>query len=47
VAASALPIDLLLTDLVMPGGVTGGELAERLRVDRPALEVVYTSGYCT
>ncbi|HEY5927113.1 MAG TPA: ATP-binding protein [Kofleriaceae bacterium] len=38
-------VQLLLTDLVMPGGVTGRELAERLRKDLPALRVVYTSGY--
>jgi PAS domain S-box-containing protein len=38
-------VQLLLTDLVMPGGVTGRELAERLRRDMPALRVVYTSGY--
>jgi PAS domain S-box-containing protein len=38
-------IDLVLTDLVMPGGMNGHELAARLRADRPALKVVYTSGY--
>ncbi len=38
-------VTLLLTDLVMPGGVTGRDLAERLRGDAPALRVVYTSGY--
>jgi PAS domain S-box-containing protein len=38
-------VQLLLTDLVMPGGVTGRELAERLRKDKPDLRVVYTSGY--
>jgi PAS domain S-box-containing protein len=38
-------VQLLLTDLVMPGGVTGLALAERLRKDMPALRVVYTSGY--
>ena len=38
-------VTLLLTDLVMPGGVGGHELAERLRADRPDLTVVYFSGY--
>jgi PAS domain S-box-containing protein len=38
-------VQLLLTDLVMPGGVTGRELAERLHQEVPSLRVVYTSGY--
>jgi len=38
-------VDLLLTDLVMPGGVSGRALAERLRVDEPGLKVIFTSGY--
>jgi two-component system, cell cycle sensor histidine kinase and response regulator CckA len=39
------PIDLLLTDLVMPDGITGRDLAERLREKKADLKVVYTSGY--
>ena len=39
------PIDLLLTDMVMPGGVMGTELAERLARHCPSLKVIYTSGY--
>ena len=39
------PIDLLITDMVMPGGVMGGELAERLTSQCPNLKVIYTSGY--
>ena len=42
---SAQEIDLLLTDMVMPEGVSGVDLAERLMSDRPDLKVVYTSGY--
>jgi len=38
-------IDLLLTDMVMPEGVSGMELAERLITETPALKVVFMSGY--
>jgi len=38
-------IDLLLTDLVMPGGVTGRELARQLLEQDPKLKVIYASGY--
>ena len=36
---------LLITDLVMPEGVSGWETAEHLRARNPALRVIYTSGY--
>ena len=39
------PVDLLLTDLVMPGGIMGRELADRLCRRSPRLKVIYTSGY--
>ena len=38
-------IDLLVTDMVMPGGVTGKDLAERFLKENPKLNVIYTSGY--
>ncbi|HEY0549231.1 MAG TPA: response regulator [Verrucomicrobiae bacterium] len=38
-------IDLLFTDMVMHGGILGGELAERLVEKSPDLKVIYTSGY--
>jgi len=36
---------LLLTDVIMPGGITGFELASQLRAQRPALRVIVMSGY--
>ena len=38
-------INLMLTDLVMPGGMNGKELAERLLKENPQLKVIYASGY--
>jgi PAS domain S-box-containing protein len=37
--------DLLVTDLVMPNGISGRDLAQRLRLKEPKLKVLFTSGY--
>ena len=37
--------DLLLTDVVMPDGMTGYQLAAAARQVRPALKILYTTGY--
>ncbi len=42
--SEAEPIDLVLTDLVMPG-VSGGELAQWLATHRPGIKVLFISGY--
>ena len=38
-------IDLMFTDVVMPGGLNGRELAEKLWVEKPGLKVIFSSGY--
>ena len=38
-------VDLVLADLVLPGGLSGIELVREARRRRPALKVLYTSGY--
>jgi len=38
-------IDLLITDMVMPNGITGRGLADELRKKRPLLKIIFVSGY--
>lgn len=45
IAAKSARIDLVLTDIVMPGGMNGSELATTLKTQRPDLKVVFMSGY--
>ena len=40
-------VALLVTDLVMPAGMNGQQLARRLQTDKPELKVVFVSGYST
>jgi PAS domain S-box-containing protein len=42
---SAAPIDLLFTDMIMPGGLNGKELATKARAKRADLRVLFTSGF--
>jgi PAS domain S-box-containing protein len=43
--AHAGQIDLLFSDMVMPEGLTGLDLAEKLRAEKPSLKVIISSGY--
>jgi PAS domain S-box-containing protein len=42
---SAPHVDLLFTDIVMPGGMSGRELADEVRRRYPQLKILFTSGY--
>jgi PAS domain S-box-containing protein len=42
---SGAPIDLLFTDVIMPGAFGAAELARRARARSPGLQVLFTSGY--
>jgi PAS domain S-box-containing protein len=42
---AAEPIDLLFTDIIMPGKLNGKELANKARATRADLKVLFTSGY--
>jgi CheY-like chemotaxis protein len=46
VIAETPKIDLLFTDIVMPGELHGFALAEKARRLRPDIRVAYASGYC-
>ncbi|WP_420144166.1 ATP-binding protein [Sphingobium sp.] len=39
------PVDLLFTDVVLPGGMTGADLAAAARTHRPGLKTLFTTGY--
>jgi two-component system, cell cycle sensor histidine kinase and response regulator CckA len=44
-SANRAHIDLIITDLVMPGGQSGEDLARRIFQENPDVNVVYCSGY--
>ena len=43
--AHASEVNLLLTDIVMPGSLTGRELADQFHQENPQLKVIFMSGY--
>ena len=43
--ASGVAFDLLFTDVIMPGGINGRQLADEVIGRRPGVRVLYTSGY--
>ena len=45
ILASPAVVDLVITDVQMPGSMDGLELARRIRADRPAIAVIVVSGW--
>lgn len=42
---SAPPVDLLFTDVVLPGGMTGADIAREALARHPALKILFATGY--
>lgn len=42
---SGQPIDLLVTDVGLPGGMNGRQLADAVRADRPDFKILFVTGY--
>jgi two-component system, cell cycle sensor histidine kinase and response regulator CckA len=40
-----IQVDLLLTDMVMPDGISGRQVADKMKADNPHLKVIYSTGY--
>ena len=38
-------IDLLLTDIVLPGDLSGADLVDKFHQHRPNLKIIFSSGY--
>ena len=45
VASSGERIDLLISDMVLPGGLNGIEICHRIREQRPSLKCLFMTGY--
>jgi len=43
--ANERPVDLVFSDIMMPGGMSGLDLAREVRARRPGLPILLTSGY--
>ena len=39
------PIDLLFTDVILPGGMTGADIAQQARAQQPGLRILFATGY--